>query len=141
MTTNMPADLLTASATILVLLVYLWTGWNVGSMRSKHGIKAPAVSGHPEFERAYRVQLNTLEQLVVVLPLLWLATLYFHWLGWLPALFGLIWAIGRIIYKQAYMADPAKRSTGFMIGGVATLALLIMAIIGIVQSWIAVHAV
>ncbi len=135
-----PAALLSAAATILALLVYLMTFWRAGKMRGQHKILAPATSGHPEFDRAYRVQMNTIEQLVLFLPLLWLATLYFHTIAWLPAAFGLVWSIGRIVYMQAYMADPSKRSLGFGIGALATVGLLILAIIGIVQSWMALSA-
>jgi hypothetical protein len=42
---------------------------------------------------------------------------------------------------QGYMAAPEKRSMGFLITLLATTGLLIMAVIGIVQAWIAVHAV
>src|SRR5215469_6252769 len=91
-----------AIVTILVILLYFYMGSVVGRMRGRHSIAAPAVSGHPEFERAFRVHMNTLEQLVVFLPLLWLATAYFHWLGWLPAAFGAVWIVGRLMYMQAY---------------------------------------
>jgi glutathione S-transferase len=134
----MPATLLTAIVSILAILFYFYTGWQVGSMRGKHNIKAPAVTGHPEFECAYRVQMNTLEHFVIFLPLLWLATAYFRTWAWLPALVGLIWIIGRILYMTGYMAAPEKRSTGFLIAAIALLALLILAIVGIVQDWVAV---
>src|SRR5690242_8089493 len=105
-----------------------------------HKIAAPAVTGNPEFERAYRVQMNTLEQFVLFLPLFWLATLYFHMVPWLPAVFGLVWIIGRWLYMQGYMAAPEKRGRGFMIAAVANVGLLVMSLVGIVQAWIAVHA-
>ena len=135
----MPA-LLSGVVTILALLVYFYMGFRVGGMRSKHGIKAPAISGHPEMDRAVRVHMNTLEQLVIFLPLLWLSTAFFHWLGWLPAAMGLLWIVGRLMYMQSYMADPDKRGPGFGITALSQLALLIMAIAGIVASWIAMSA-
>lgn len=138
---NVPATLLSAVVTILIVLTYFYLVLPVGAMRGKHGIKAPAMTGHPEFERAVRVHYNTLEQMPVILPLLWLATLYFHMLPWLPAVFGLIWVVGRFVYRSAYMADPDKRSLGFGITMLANIGLLIMAIIGIVQTWMAVTAV
>ena len=68
--------LLSAAVTILAVLLSVYTMVLVGRMRSKHGVHAPAVTGAPEFERAFRVQMNTLEQFVLFLPLLWLATVY-----------------------------------------------------------------
>jgi glutathione S-transferase len=136
----MPAALLSAIVTILAVLFYFWTGWQVGVMRGKHNINAPATTGHPEFECAYRVQMNTLEHFVIFLPLLWLATTYFRTWGWLPALLGLVWIIGRVLYMTGYMAAPDKRSTGFLIAVIALLGLLILSIVGIVQTWMAVSA-
>ena len=138
--TAVPTTLFSAAVTVLALIFVFYTGFNVGSMRSKHKISAPAVVGHPEFECAYRVQVNTLEQFVIFLPLLWLATLYFHMLPWLPAVFGLVWIIGRIIYMRGYMVAPEKRGRGFGVTILATLGLLILSLIGIVQAWIAVNA-
>jgi glutathione S-transferase len=134
------ATLLTAVVSILAILVVFWTGLRVGGMRSKHNILAPATTGHPEFDRAYRVQMNTMEQFVIFLPLLWLASAFFHMLPLLTAALGLVWIVGRIVYAQAYMADPSKRSLGFTIAILATAGLLILSITGIVQSWMAVSA-
>jgi glutathione S-transferase len=139
-------SLTTAIVTVLALLFYFWTGFNVGRMRGKHNINAPAMTGAPEFERSVRVQMNTLEWLVVFLPLLWMATMYFSpsmtmaWLSWLPPVFGLIWILGRILYMTGYMQAPEKRSNGFLIAGLAVVGLLIMTIVGIVMQWIAVTA-
>jgi uncharacterized membrane protein YecN with MAPEG domain len=136
------ATLLSAVATILALVVYILTFMRVGSMRGKHNIQAPATTGHPEFDRAYRVQINTVEQIVIFLPLLWLATSYFHLdaFPYLPAILGFVWALGRFLYMQAYLTDPSKRGTGFLIGSIASLGLLILSIIGIVQTWMALSA-
>ncbi len=136
----MPATLLSAIVTILAVLLFFVTGLRVGQMRSKHGVNAPASSGHPEFDRAFRVEMNTLEQFAIFLPLLWLATTYFKMIGWLPAALGVLWLIGRVLYMQGYMAAPEKRSTGFLIGLLATLGLLILAVAGIVMDWSAVTA-
>ena len=129
-----PATLWTAIVTLLIGLFYFYTGFRVGNLRSKHDIKAPATSGHPEFDRAYRVQLNTLEQMGIFLPFLWLAAFYpIRW-PWLAPLIGFIWVIGRIIYMRGYMADPGKRLIGAMMGGLCSLALLIVAATGVVQA-------
>jgi uncharacterized membrane protein YecN with MAPEG domain len=137
---GMPEALLSAIVTILAVLVFTYMGFRVGGMRTKHKVLAPATTGHPEFERAFRVHYNTLEQMIGFLPLLWIATAYFHTIGWLPALFGLVFVIGRIMYMQAYMADPAKRGTGTGISSLGSLGLLILSIVGIVQSWMAMSA-
>ena len=135
------ATLLSAIVTVLSILFVFYTGINVARMRGKHKIDAPAVTGNAEFERAYRVQVNTLEQFVMFLPLLWLATSYFKMLPWLPAALGLVWIVGRFMYMQGYMVAPEKRSMGFLVTSVATLGLLIVTIIGIVQAWMAINAV
>lgn len=137
---TMPADLLSAVVTVLAVLFIAYTFINVGAARGKSKIDAPATTGHPLLERAYRVQLNTVEQAIVFFPLLWLATTYFHMLGWLPAAFGLVWVVGRLIYLQGYMSSPDKRSTGFLIGTVANLGLLVLSLVGIVQAWMTVGA-
>lgn len=133
------APLLASVVTILAIILYMIMAGRVGAMRGKHNVMAPAVTGHPEFERAYRVQMNTLEAMPVFLPALWLATAFFSakvtsvW--WLPAVLGVFWIIGRYIYMQTYMTDPAKRSTGFGIQALAQIVLLLLAIAGIVMSW------
>jgi uncharacterized membrane protein YecN with MAPEG domain len=132
--------LYSAIVTILVLALYFYMGGVVGRMRGRHNVLAPATIGHPEFERAFRVHVNTVEQLMVFLPLLWLATVLYNGIVWLPALFGLIFLIGRIVYMQIYMSDPQKRGPGILIGMVGVLGLLVLTIIGIVQSWTALSA-
>jgi glutathione S-transferase len=134
---NVSGALLSAVVTILIVLVYFTMTFPVARARAKTGIKAPATTGHPDLERAMRVHYNTLEQMPIVLPLLWLATTYFEMLPWLPAAFGLVWIVGRYVYQAAYMADPDKRSLGFAIGSLANLGLLVLAITGLTQAWMA----
>ena len=136
--TASPGAILSAAVTILLLLLYFYMGIRVGNMRGKHNVVAPATTGHPEFERAFRVHYNTLESLVIFLPLLWIATAFFRSIGWLPAGIGLVFILARVAYMQIYMADPAKRGTAVAIGGLCTAALLVLSIIGIVQAWTAV---
>jgi len=146
-TTTMPVTLVTAIITVFALLFYFWTGMGVAGMRGKHGVKAPTMTGPVEFESSVRVQMNTLEWIVVFLPLLWLATIYFSpamtivYLSWLPAALGVLWIIGRWIYMTGYMSAPDKRSNGFLIAGIAIIGLLICTIVGIVMTWSAVSAV
>ena len=135
-----PATILSAAVTVLTAMVLYYTMGVVGRARGKHKIFPPAMLGHPDVERALRVQGNTVEQVVIFLPLLWVATLYFHGLGWLPAALGLIWCAGRVMYAIGYMKEANKRGPGFAIATLATLALLFLSIWGVVASWIAVAA-
>ena len=133
--------LLSAVVTVLAVLLGIYTMMLVGRMRGKHGVQAPAVTGAPEFERAFRVQMNTLEQSVLFLPLLWLATVYPVLSGYLAPGLGFVWLVGRVLYSSGYMADPAKRSAGFLIAGVALLGLLLLSIVGIVHAWLVIRPV
>ena len=120
---------LPALVTLLTVLLLFGTMWAVGHARDKYGIKAPATNGDPAFERAYRVQMNTLEQTVMFLPLLWLAANY-GFTGW-AGVAGLVWIVGRIWYAIAYLADAGKRGPGFTLGLIAWAALLVMAVFGV----------
>jgi glutathione S-transferase len=110
-----------AFVTMLAVGVLIWNVMMVGRARSKYGVKAPAVTGHPMFENAYRVQMNTIEQFAAFLPSLWLFALLLssYWAGWL----GLAWVAGRVLYGIGYAKDPKKREPGFAISAAATLAL------------------
>jgi glutathione S-transferase len=132
-----PATLWTAIITLLIGFFYFYTAFRVGNLRGKHDIKAPATSGHPEFDRAYRVQLNTLEQMGIFLPFLWVAAFYPIGWAWLAPLIGFVWLIGRILYLRGYMADPNKRITGAMMGGVTSMIMLIIAVTGVVRACLA----
>jgi glutathione S-transferase len=130
---------LASIVTILACILYLMTGVTVARMRGKHKIDAPAVTGHPEFERAYRVQMNTLEAFPIFLSGLWLASLFMparlSAIWWLPAALGVAWIIGRYMYMQGYLVEPSKRSTGFLISALAQIVLLLLALVGTVMSW------
>lgn len=122
---------------IMMTLFYFFTMFRVGAMRGKHGIKAPACMGHPEFERAYRVQMNTLEQMGITFPLFWVATLFpLTFVQVVPAI-GVVWVVGRILYMRAYMADPGRRLVGMMIGLFCNVALLVLAVGGLARAWLA----
>ncbi len=124
-----------AIVTALALLQYLWLGYLVSAARIRYDVKAPAISGHPGFERAFRIHQNTLEQLVMFLPALWLFAWYVQAL--VGALLGLVFIAGRFVYHAGYTKDPSARGPGAMIGGVATVVLLVGGLIGAVVSWIA----
>ncbi|HEU4616733.1 MAG TPA: MAPEG family protein [Gammaproteobacteria bacterium] len=122
----------TALATWAALVLYAAVGANVSRARIKYGVEAPAVQGHASFERVFRVHQNTLEQLVLFVPALWL----FAWFvsdAWAAALGG-VWIAGRALYARTYYADAAKRGPGFALAGLATIVLLIGAVVGIVLA-------
>lgn len=117
-----------AIVTVLALLQAFYFSFQVGQQRVKHGINAPATTGNPEFERAFRVHQNTVEQLVLFVPALWMF-MYF-WRADVAAGIGLVFIIGRFVYRGAYMDDPAKRSAGFGIGALAMVVLLLGSLVG-----------
>ena len=119
---------LVAIVTGLAVLQMFAFAFQVGKMRMKHGVAAPASSGHPEFERANRVHANTVEQMVIFLPGLWMFGYYVHDL--IAAGLGLLFIVGRFVYRSAYLADPQKRSAGFGIGALAMMVLVIGGMIG-----------
>ena len=121
-----------ALVTLLLVIQYLTFTMLVGAARSKSGIKAPAIAGDEHFERAYRVQMNTLEQLVLTLPALWLSGLYFN--SMVAALLGLAFFLGRVLYRAGYVKDPAKRGPGFGIGFLASIGLVLTAAWGVITA-------
>jgi glutathione S-transferase len=123
-----------AIVTVVVLVQYTVLGYHVSRARIRYGVLAPATSGHPDFERTFRIHQNTLEQLVLFIPALWLFGIYVHPLT--GAAIGLLFPIGREVYRKSYIADPSARAAGAAIGGVAIVVLLLGAAIGALLSWI-----
>ena len=123
-----------ALLTSAVLVQYLVFAYHVSLARMQHGVAAPATSGHPEFDRVYRVHQNTLEQLIIFLPALWMFALYVHPLA--GAAIGLLFPIGREIYRRSYVTDPSNRTAGAALGGASTVILLVGAAIGALVSWL-----
>jgi glutathione S-transferase len=121
-----------ALVTLLLVLQYLTFMMLCGAARAKGNVQAPAVTGDETFERAYRVQMNTAEQLFVALPALWLSAMYF--MPMLAAGLGLVFFLGRMMYRIGYMKDPAKRGPGMMLGMLANLGLIGTALWGIISA-------
>lgn len=117
-----------ALVTGLAVLEYLVISFFVGWARGKYEIAAPATTGHPEFERYFRVQQNTVEQLVLFVPSLWLFGYFLG--GALAAVIGCFFLLGRILYFRGYVRDAEKRGLGFAIGEIANVVLLIGGVIG-----------
>ena len=101
-----------------------------GHARGRCGVAAPATVGNAAFERAFRVQMNTLEQLAIFLPGLLLFAVYVS-APWAAAL-GVVFIVGRALYAHRYLTDPARRGPGFGITLLANGALLIGGLIGAV---------
>jgi glutathione S-transferase len=112
----------------IALLEYYYITFQVGSGRAKYGVPAPAISGDPTFERLYRVQMNTVEQLVVFLP----AIVFFGYYVSAPvgAGVGLVFVLGRALYFISYVKDPEKRTTGFLLTFLANMVLVVGGLIG-----------
>ena len=126
---------LTALVTCLAILFYFLTSAQVAKARGTFGIKAPAISGNPDFERVFRVQMNTLEWLPIFLPALWLFAIYIS--DAIAAGLGVVWIVGRILYLTGYSKAANKRGTGFGIQFVAAMLLWLGAVGAI--AWRLVH--
>jgi glutathione S-transferase len=107
----------------------------VGRARGRHGIHAPATSGHPDFDRAFRAHMNTLEQVAMFLPVLWVATI--HYDAMIAAYLGYAWLVGRLWYIVGYVRAADKRSMGFLVGALAYLALLVLSLWGVGRAMFA----
>lgn len=117
----------------LLAVVQLFVfGVLVGRARGKYGVAAPATSGHPIFERYYRVQMNTVESLLVFLPGLWLAAKY--WSPEYSAILGLVYLVGRILYLNAYVNDPKSRALGFSMSMLPAMVLVVAALVGAIRA-------
>ena len=126
----------TALVTCLSILTYFYTSILVSKARVAFGIKAPTVSGNPDFERVFRVQMNTLEWMPIFLPSLWLFAFYIN--DALAAVLGLVWIAGRVLYMTGYSQAAAKRGLGFGIQAVAAFLLWLGALGAII--WQLIHA-
>src|SRR5882757_4670211 len=110
--------------TALAVLQFIVFGFRVGSARGRYGIKAPAITGNEIFERLFRVQQNTLEQLIAFLPGIYLFSRYFSPLG-------AVYLIGRELYAYTYVKDPSKRDVGY---GMTFLPMVILVVGGLVGA-------
>ena len=110
--------------TLLALLEYSILGVMVGQARQRYGVEAPATTGNPDFERYFRVHVNTLESLIVFIPAVWIfsLTVNYHF----GVALGLLFVIARIIYASGYLNAPAKRAPG----AIATFAINAILVLG-----------
>ena len=117
--------------TALALLQFVWFGIEVARARERYGVKAPAITGNDLFERHFRVQQNTLETLVILVPSLFLFSHYFNPL-WAAGL-GVIYLIGRQIYSTSYVKDPKSRSAGYALSALPVLILVLGGLVGAIM--------
>lgn len=115
---------------VLAVLQLMAFGVLVGQARGKYNVKAPAVTGADGFERMYRVQMNTLEQIVMFVPALYIAARYWP-AAWVAGL-GIVYLVGRILYWRAYTRDPSSRGLGFLLSFAPTVVLLLVGLAGAV---------
>jgi len=115
---------------LLALLEYMIITMLTGRARGMYKIQAPATTGNEIFERYYRVQMNTIEQLVIFLPSIYMFGAYVHEKA--AALIGLVFIIGRIFYLRGYVKEPAKRALGFGLTMLSNVVLLLGSIIGLI---------
>ena len=111
----------TAIVTCLAVAFYFFTSAQVARARAAFGIKAPATAGNPDFERVFRVQMNTLEWMPIFLPALWLFAIHIGDAA--AAALGAVWIVGRILYWNGYRQAANKRSMGFAVQALACFAL------------------
>ena len=123
----------TSWVSLAALLLYFWTVALVGKARGKYQVKAPSVDGPDAFQRTLRVQLNTLEQLALFLPALWLCALWQN--DRAAAVTGAVWVAGRLWYALAYLQEAARRSSGFLISAAALFVLLAGIVAGLL-GWV-----
>ena len=117
---------------VLALLEFLLFGSAVGRARTLYKVSAPAMSGHEVFDRYFRAHMNTLEQLVVFLPSIWLFAHYVN--AWAAVTLGMLFIVGRGLYFRGYVQAAESRHAGFVLSAIPNVTLLIGALIGVTRA-------
>ena len=120
--------------TVLALMQYMFFGIQVGGAHQKYGVKAPTMSGDPQFDRINRVHQNTLEQLIVLIPALWMYAKFVNPL-W-GAGMGVVYLIGRFIYRAEYLKDPSTRTLGFSLSFLPGAVMLVWVLIVTILKYV-----
>lgn len=123
----------TAVVTLLAVAFYFFLATRVAVAHAKFGVKLPAMSGNPDFERVVRAHMNTLEWMPTFLVPLWLCAFYLSDIA--AAVLGLAWIGGRILYYTGYSKAVEKRTPGFFVQATACALLFIGALAGIIANW------
>jgi glutathione S-transferase len=118
--------------TALALLQFMVFGFKVARARGRYGIAAPAIAGNETFERYFRVQQNTLEQLIIFLPALYVFSHSYSPL--VAAVLGVVYLIGREVYAITYVKDPKKRELGFLLTVLPTAILIFGGLVGAIRQ-------
>ena len=127
------AQFLAAIDTLFAAFVTFMLGGYVGYMRGKTKVEAPATVGHPDFERAFRIHSNTVENFVLFVPILWIASIFYG--GTIPFWLGMVWVVSRLIYAWGYSQQNTQmRGPGALLGYVSLLGLLVLSAIGLAAN-------
>lgn len=120
----------TALLILIALAQYVYFSVRVGAARGKYGVEAPRTEGDENWERLYRVQMNTLEQLIVFVPAMLLFSSYVssRWV-WIP---GLLFIVGRALYSLEYVKKPSTRVPGMALTLLANAVLLVGSLVAVV---------
>lgn len=116
---------------LLALLQYVWFTARVGLARGKYHVDAPACDGDENFSRLFRIQQNTLEQLIVFIPATYAFAYYLSELWMMVP--GLAFIIGRFLYSAEYSKDPKTRTPGMAMTLLANVVLVLGALFGLVR--------
>ena len=117
---------------LLALLQYVWFTARVGITRGKYNVNAPACEGDETWNRLFRVQQNTMEQLIVFVPATYAFAYYLSELWVLIP--GLAFLIGRFLYSIEYVKDPKSRTPGMAITLLANVVLVLGALFGLSRA-------
>ncbi|MGK0374691.1 MAG: putative MAPEG superfamily protein [Arenicella sp.] len=121
-----------ALVTLIILIQYFFFMLQAGMARGKDTVVAPATTGDEMYERKSRVQMNTLEQLIITLPAIMICAHYFR--PDVAAILGWAFIIGRFVYSYSYIKDPKSRGAGFMIGFLANVILIGCGLYGVITG-------
>ncbi len=116
----------------IALIQFIAFGFAVGGARVKYNVPAPASSGNEMFDRYYRVQMNTLEQLIVFVPAVLIYATY--WSATVAAALGAVYVVGRLIYFFSYVKDPKKRGAGFGLTLLPNVWLVVGSLVGAARA-------
>lgn len=119
---------------MLTVVVNLFASILVGRARGKYSVHAPAIAGHPVFDRTFRAHQNTIEHSLLFIPLLWLAANYGFENAAVAA--GYTWIVARVLYVIGYIKQANKRQLGFAISYLALISLLGMSLWGITVAMV-----
>jgi glutathione S-transferase len=113
----------------IALLQYIFFTGRAGFARGKYEVKAPKTDGNDTWEILFRVQQNTMEQLVIFIPGMIAFSIYVSevWVL-LP---GILFVVGRQVYSHLYIKNPDSRGPGMVLSFFSNIALVLATLIGI----------